>query len=62
MVEKACRNCRMIVEGDACPLCKTSELTDKWGGLLLIIEPEKSELAAKAAIKVPGRYAVRIKK
>lgn len=51
----------MIIEGDTCPVCKTSELTDKWGGLLLIIEPEKSELAAKAAIKVPGRYAVRIK-
>ena len=59
---KACKNCRRIVEGDVCPVCKDSELTAHWKGSITIIDPEKSELAKKMEITTPGRYAIRIGK
>jgi len=62
VVEKACKNCGMIVEGDICPVCKSSELTSNWKGLIIVFNPEKSEIAKKLEIKVPGKYALKIGK
>jgi DNA-directed RNA polymerase subunit E" len=62
MVEKACKNCRFIVsEGNKCPNCGGTELTDKWSSYLIIFNAEKSELAKKIDAKMPGKYALRIK-
>ncbi len=60
--EKACKNCHLIVTGDICPICKTSELTANWKGFTLILNPEKSKIAEKFGIKVPGKYALRVSK
>ena len=64
MVErlKACKNCRRIVEGNVCPVCKDSELTPHWKGFIIVIDPEKSEFAKKLGITAPGKYAIRIGK
>jgi len=62
MVEKACKKCRMIVEGDVCPICKGSDLTSSWKGMTIIFDPEESEIAKKLNITVPGRYALRLGK
>ncbi|MBS3060322.1 MAG: DNA-directed RNA polymerase, subunit E'' [DPANN group archaeon] len=63
MAEKACKNCRLLVsEGDICPLCKESNLTKSWKGYVIVMNPEKSEIAQKLEIKVPGKYAIRITK
>ena len=53
--EKACRNCRFISMGNICPNCKSSNLSDDWSGLLVIINPEKSEIAALDAEKDAAR-------
>jgi len=62
MVEKACEKCRLIVEGDICPICKNSKLTTNWKGSIQVINPEKSEIAKLMGITMPGRYAIRIGK
>jgi len=59
--EKACKNCHMISNGPICPGCKSSNLSDDWTGLLVVINPETSEVARKMGIKAPGRYAVRVR-
>lgn len=61
MTEKACKNCRFISNGSVCPNCKSTNLSDDWTGLVVIIDPEKSEIAKKMGIKSPGRYAVRVR-
>ena len=61
MTEKACKVCRFISKGPKCPVCGSEALTDKWSGLIYIIDPEKSEVAKKIGIKVPGKYAAKIK-
>jgi DNA-directed RNA polymerase subunit E" len=58
---KACINCRLILEQEEeCPLCHSKNLTEKFSGQIVIIDPEKSEIAKKLNIKVPGRYAIKI--
>lgn len=62
MVEKACKKCRLILEGDVCPICKQSDLTSSWKGMTIIFNPEKSEVAQKLGIIGPGKYALRLGK
>lgn len=59
--EKACRNCRMVVEDSKeCPVCKGTAFTTFWRGYVVIIDPEKSEIAKKMGITFPGKYALRL--
>ena len=56
---KACMKCKLIVEGDICPVCQTSELTTNFKGYVIIIDPERSEIAKKLGATVPGKYAIK---
>lgn len=61
VTEKACKNCRFIVEeGDSCPRC-SQPLTRDWQGYLLVIQPGESAVAKKMGITVEGRYALRVR-
>jgi len=59
--EKACKNCHMLSTGSICPNCKSSNLSEDWIGLFVVIEPQASEVARKMGIKTPGRYAIRVR-
>jgi DNA-directed RNA polymerase subunit E" len=60
MAEKACRNCRRLVKGSICPICKSNDLTKSWRGSLVVLSAD-SEIAKEAGITTPGKYAVRVK-
>jgi DNA-directed RNA polymerase subunit E" len=60
MPEKACKNCRRIVKGNICPVCKSSNLTTNWRGILVVLD-SNSEIAKEAGITSPGRYVIRTK-
>jgi DNA-directed RNA polymerase subunit E" len=57
---KACKNCMSIVDGNKCPRCG-GETSREWQGYLIVIDPEKSEIARKMGIHAAGRYALRVK-
>lgn len=60
-MEKACKNCRVIIaQGEVCPMCGSSNLTTKWSGYIVILNSEKSELAKKLGIGANGTYALNI--
>jgi len=59
--EKACKNCRMISNGPICPNCKSSNLSDDWTGIVIVMDSKNSEIAEKMGIKVPGKYAIRVR-
>jgi len=59
--DKACKNCRFISNGPVCPNCKSTNLSDDWSGLVVIIDPSTSEVAKRMEIKAPGRYAIRVR-
>ncbi len=58
---KACRNCKIIIEENVCPICKNTDLSDDFSGLLVVINPEGSVMAHKMDIKKEGRYALKIR-
>jgi DNA-directed RNA polymerase subunit E" len=61
MVDKACRNCHLVTEANSCPDCKSTDLSDDFSGIVVIIDPEHSSIAKVMGIKKRGRYAVRIR-
>lgn len=58
--KKACRQCKIFVEGDECPLCKGTQFATNWKGRLYIIDANKSEIAKKIGIAVKGEYAIKV--
>ena len=59
--ERACKNCKRLIKGNICPICKKSELSAKWKGVVVIFDPENSEIAKKMKITAAGRYTIRVK-
>ena len=57
--EKACKHCKLIYEGDACPNCGRKESSNSFKGKVEIINQEKSEIAQKLKINKNGFYAIR---
>ncbi len=58
--QKACRICNTIYdEGDKCPSCGSKESTDSFKGRVVIMNPEKSEIAKKLNIKEKGNFAIK---
>jgi len=60
-MEKVCASCHRVVNSNVCPLCKTSTFSKDWTGYLIVLNPEKSEIAKKMGIKYPGRYALKVR-
>jgi DNA-directed RNA polymerase subunit E" len=61
MVEQACRECHRIVEGLVCPICGSSALSKDWSGYVFIIDPQRSTVAKKLGITLPGKYALKVR-
>ncbi|MFM8658694.1 MAG: transcription elongation factor subunit Spt4 [Candidatus Nitrosotenuis sp.] len=58
--EMACRKCKCIFSGKVCPICKSSDLTPDWVGVVLIGDPQNSHIAQTLGIKEKGKYALKI--
>jgi DNA-directed RNA polymerase subunit E" len=58
----ACRVCRYIVttKEKICPKCQ-GELSDKYSGMIVVLDPERSEIAKLAGLTTVGNYAIRVK-
>lgn len=57
---KACKICSNIYEGeDKCPHCDAKEFTDSFKGRIVVLNPEKSEIANKLNLKKKGNFAIK---
>ena len=61
MAKKVCKKCKLFVSGNQCPLCQGSSFSENWKGKIIILDPEKSEIAKKLDIKAKGEYAIKVK-
>jgi DNA-directed RNA polymerase subunit E" len=59
--EKACANCHFLTKDNVCPKCRGTSLSDDFSGLVIIFDPENSEIAKAMNIKEKGRYALRVR-
>ncbi|MCK5107444.1 MAG: DNA-directed RNA polymerase, subunit E'' [Nanoarchaeota archaeon] len=60
-MKKACKKCKLFVEGETCPNCKGNQFSTNWQGRLIIIDPSKSVVAQKIGIKAKGEYAIKVR-
>lgn len=58
--ELACRKCKTLTTEKVCPNCGSTELSEEWSGLIIIIEPSKSQVAKTLGIIKQGRYALKV--
>ena len=58
----ACKECRYIVhtKEKVCPKCQ-GELSEKYSGIIIVLEPEHSEIAKLMELNTTGSYAIRVK-
>ena len=58
--EKACKNCKLIYEGDSCPSCGKKEFSDNFKGRVEIVNNDKSIIAKELKINKNGFYAIKL--
>lgn len=61
MKRKACRECRIIVKSETCPLCKGTNFSESFQGRINVLDAEKSFISKKINIKSKGEYAIRVR-
>ena len=59
--KNACRKCKMLFEGDKCPICKSESSSSSWQGRIFISDVNKSMIAEKVNIKIKGEYAIKVR-
>jgi len=60
MVTKACTRCHRIMEDERCVICNVAT-SKNWSGFLIVVDPEKSDIAKELKINLPGEYALRVR-
>jgi DNA-directed RNA polymerase subunit E" len=58
--EMACRKCKSVTTGKVCPICKSSDLTPDWNGVVLVVDPTNSEISKTLGITKKGKYAIKV--
>jgi DNA-directed RNA polymerase subunit E" len=53
-----CRKCKKFTQERECPVCKIKDLSASWKGLVIINNPEGSEIAQALKINDKGTYAL----
>jgi DNA-directed RNA polymerase subunit E" len=61
MSEKACANCHFITKENVCPKCRSTGLSEDFGGIVIVFDPENSAVAKAMKIKEKGRYALKVR-
>ena len=57
---KACKLCSTVMEqGEKCTKCESKELTEGFKGRIVVLNPEKSEIAEKLNLKEKGNFAIK---
>ncbi len=61
MSEKACTNCHFLTKENVCPKCRSTSLSEDFGGVVVVFDPAKSAVAKAMKIKEKGRYALKVR-
>lgn len=56
---KACKACKFLHSSNSCPKCGSSDSSTSYKGKLIILDPDKSEIAKNLKIKEKGFYAIK---
>ena len=58
--QKACKICNTIFEDkEKCPKCESKEIIETFKGRIVLLDPEKSEIAKELNLKEKGNFAIK---
>lgn len=57
----ACKRCKAIFEGGECPVCKGTNQSGNWQGRIIVIDPEKSDIAKVMGLNEKREYAIKVR-
>ncbi len=60
MKKKACKRCKLFVEGEECPVCKVATSTSNFKGRFIVLDLKNSEIAKKVGTEKEGEYAIKV--
>ncbi len=60
MKRKACKKCKIFVDGDECPICKGSQFATNWKGRINVLDSNKSDVAKKVGLTIKGEYTIKV--
>ena len=60
MAKYACTHCSLLTDKQQCPECK-NPTSSNWSGLLIVTDPEESDVARELGITKAGEYALRVR-
>ena len=43
-----------------CPVCKSTDLSPDWNGIVLVVKPSTSKIAQTLGITKEGKYALKV--
>ena len=58
--KKACKQCKIFVKGDECPICKGTQFVINWKGRIYIVDPKNSTIAKNVGMEEAGEYAIKV--
>ena len=61
MKKKACKRCRMFVDGAECPSCKGNQFTNNWKGRLFVLDATESGISKRVGLNINGEYAIKVR-
>ncbi|MDD9954572.1 MAG: DNA-directed RNA polymerase subunit E'' [Candidatus Woesearchaeota archaeon] len=61
MKKKACKTCKIFVDGDVCPVCKRDAFSTNWQGRIHFVNAEKSFIAKQMNVTADGEYAIKVR-
>ena len=58
----ACGECHLVLNDgvDQCPRHPSAQVSSDWTGYVIIMQPERSEIASRLEAELPGRYALKV--
>ena len=58
----ACGECHLILNDgvDQCPRHPSAKVSSDWTGYVIIIQPQRSEIAERLKVEQPGKYALKV--
>ena len=61
MSEKACSTCHFLTKDNVCPKCRSTSLSDDFGGLVIVFDVEESAIGKAMKVTAKGRYALKVR-
>ena len=60
MALKASKETKILTDGNVDPITGNANLSQNWKGKVVVLDPEKSEIAQKMGFKTKATYAIKV--